>query len=141
MQTIITNVEALKMPKLKIKRWYHDDCTLGRLTYGDLQCFTLELPWLDNQQNISCIPAAGAYQGRKHKSPSNGDCIAIDNVLGRSHIQIHKGNYTRNVKGCILVGDSVRFLDGDSIPDVTNSTATLRKLLKVLPSKFLIEIE
>ena len=141
MQTIITDVEALKVPKLKIKRWYHDDCTLGRLTYGEFQCFTLELPWLDNQQNISCIPAAGAYQGRKHKSPSNGDCVAIDNVLNRTYIQIHSANYRSQIKGCIAVGDSIKFLNDDGVPDVTNSKCTLKRLLTALPNKFLIEIE
>ena len=141
MKTILTNIEALRMEKLKIKRWYHDDCTLGRLTYGEFHCFTLELPWLDNQQSISCIPAAGAYKGRKHTSPSNGNCIAIESVLNRTHIQIHAANYISQIKGCIAVGDSIKFLNDNSIPDVTNSKNTLKRLLEELPNKFLIEIE
>ena len=128
------------MDVLRIDRKYFDDCTLGRLTFGDFQCFTLELPWLDNLANISCIPAAEGYKGGKFKSNRNGSCIAITNVLDRTHIQIHSANYTRQIKGCIAVGDSIKFLDGDTIPDVTNSKNTLRNLLDVLPDRFLIEI-
>jgi len=128
------------MDKIKIKRWYHDDCTIGRLSYGSFQCWTLELPSLDNAQGISCIYAAGGYRGVKHFSPHNGDCIAINNVMDRTNIQIHSGNFTSDILGCILVGDSVKFLNKDGIPDVTNSVRTLGKLLRILPDKFSIEI-
>lgn len=128
------------MKTLNINRWKMKDCTLGILTYGDFKCFTLELPWLDNQVNISCIPTAEAYTGEKHESPSNGDCIAINNVLNRTYIQIHSANFIRQLRGCIAVGDSIKFLDDDSTPDVTNSRNTLKALLAVLPEKFTIKI-
>ena len=127
--------------ELKITRFYMDDCTLGRLTYGKFQCFTLELPMLDNAQNISCIYPNGGFIGRKHFSPHNGDCIAIDNVMNRTNIQMHAANFTRQIKGCIAVGDGIKFLDNDSIPDVTNSVKTLGALLAVLPDTFKIVIE
>jgi hypothetical protein len=133
-------MEKLKVDKLKIKRWYLDDCTLGILSYKDFNCFTLELPWLDNKKNISCIPAAGGYLGRKHKSPSNGDCIAIDNVLNRTYIQIHSANYISQLQGCVAVGDSICFINRDGVPDVSNSKNTLKALLEVLPEKFTVEI-
>ena len=117
-----------------------DDCTLGRLTYGEFQCFTLELPWINNETDISCIPKAAAYKGVKHHSSKNGDCIAITNVLDRTHIQIHSANFVRQIEGCIAVGKGIQFLDGDSIPDVINSRNTLRALLAVLPDSFDIEI-
>ena len=127
--------------KLTIKRTYYDDCTVGRLSYGDFQCWTLELPRLNNAKNISCIYPHGGFIGRKHFSPSNGDCVAIDNVQGRTNIQIHSANFTRQILGCIAVGDSVKFLDSDTIPDVTNSKNTLKKLLAILPDTFEIIIE
>jgi len=140
---IVTNINKLRINKmdLKIKRFYMSDCTLGRLTYGDFQCFTLELPILDNAQDISCIYPYGGFNGRKHFSPNNGDCIAIDNVQDRTNIQIHSANFTRQILGCIAVGDGIKFLDNDSIPDVTNSRDTLRRLLSVLPDTFKIIIE
>ena len=127
--------------ELKITRFYMDDCTLGRLTYGTFQCFTLELPMLDNAQDISCIYPNGGFIGRKHFSPHNGDCVAIDNVMNRTNIQIHAANFTRQILGCIAVGDGIKFLDNDSIPDVTNSVKTLGALLAVLPDTFKIVIE
>lgn len=128
------------MKTLNITRWKMSDCTLGILTYGEFKCFTLELPWKNNERNISCIPAAEAYIGKKHKSPLNGDCIAINNVLNRTHIQIHSANFIRQLRGCIAVGDSIKFLDGNNIPDVTNSRNTLKALLAVLPETFTIKI-
>ena len=125
---------------LKINRWYHKDCTLGRLYVGGFQCFALELPWLENQRGISCIPR-GTYKAFKRQSPKNGAVIEFENVPQRSNIQIHSGNYTRQIEGCILVGSSIAFLDGDTIPDVANSKTTLDKLLALLPDRFEVIIE
>lgn len=124
---------------ITIKRWYHKDCTLGRLQYGGFQCFTLELPDLGNAQNISCIPA-GTYKAFKRKSPKNGLVVELKNVPNRSFIQIHRGNYTRQIEGCILVGSSIAFLDNDQVPDVTNSGVTMDKLLSLLPDEFEVMI-
>jgi hypothetical protein len=126
---------------LTIKRWYHNDCTIGRLTLpgGAFQCFTLELPWKENERGVSCIPK-GKYQAFKRQSPKNGSAVEFLSVPQRSNIQIHAGNYTRQIEGCILVGASVAFLDSDSIPDVANSKVTLDKLMALLPDKFEVEI-
>ncbi len=126
---------------ITIRRWYMQDCVVGRLTIAghSFQCFTLELPWLENQRGISCIPA-GEYEAFKRMSPKNGSVVEFANVKDRSNIQIHRGNYTRQIEGCILVGDSVRFLDADSIPDVANSSAMMDRLLALLPNKFKVVI-
>ena len=138
MKLIITNLDKLRM--LTIDRKYYDDCTTGRLKYGGFQCLTLELPWLGNQPYISCIPH-GMYRARKHVSPSNGNVIEVLNVWDRTHIQIHSGNYTSQIRGCILVGDSIKDINNDGILDVTNSKATLHKLFEMLPSEFDIFIK
>ncbi|GAL18546.1 hypothetical protein JCM19235_1969 [Vibrio maritimus] len=109
------------------------------LNIEGFRCFTLELPWRNNQQNISCIPA-GTYWAFKRISPSNGAVLQLEGVPNRTFIQIHKGNYTSQIAGCILVGDSLRDINGDGIPDVTNSTSTLHKLLERLPDRFQLEI-
>lgn len=125
---------------INIQRFYQHDCTLGRLSLGDFQCFTLELPDLDNQQNISCIPA-GTYKAKKYNSPSKGLCLLLEGVPNRTYIEVHSGNFTRQIQGCILVGDSIKFIDNDSIPDVSNSKATLNKLLSLLPNETTITLE
>ena len=118
---------------------YYPEYTLGILEALDFKCFTLELPRLNNQQDISCIYAAGGFSGYKHFSPKNGDCIAIDNVMNRTNIQLHSGNWLRNTKGCILVGDSIKFDKAGDIM-VTNSRKSLNALLAVLPDSFNVEI-
>lgn len=126
--------------KVTINRIYQDDCVLGVLNAGSFRCFTLELPYLDNKTSVSAIPA-GLYPCEKAISPKFGDCIAVNNVHGRTFIRIHKGNYTRQIEGCILVGDSISDIDKDGIPDVTNSTKTLDGLLAILPQEFELEIK
>ena len=116
------------MKRAQIKRIYHTDCTIGTIVFGDNRYFTLELPWLDNQVNISCIPP-GLYEAQYRNSPSNGDVIELKDVPGRTYIQIHAGNYTSQILGCILVGESLKDINSDGIIDVTNSNKTLTKLL------------
>ncbi len=118
-----------------LSTWVSKDCTIGRLDFLGFKCLTLELPWKNNQKSISCIPS-GIYDVVKYKSPSKGDVLLLKDVPGRTFIEIHAGNYTRQVEGCILVGDSIRYLDADGIPDVTNSKNTLSKFLNIVPDKF-----
>lgn len=125
--------------KAILKTIKQHDCTVGVLNYGDFRCFTLELPDLDNKQNISCIPQ-GTYQCVKYHSNTHGLCIAIRDVLGRTNIRIHSGNFTRQILGCILVGQSLLDMDNDGIVDVSNSRDTLKKLMAILPDNFLLEI-
>jgi len=113
---------------ITLDRWYQDDVTLGRLKIEGFQCFTLELPWLDNKKNISCIHE-GKFKYKTYNSPKHGKVLLILNVEGRTMIEIHAANYTRQILGCIAVGDSIKWLDNDTIPDVVNSKATLSKLL------------
>ena len=117
------------MKKAIINRIYQNDCTVGIINYGlSARACTLELPWKDNEPNVSCIPP-GYYIAQYRNSPSNGDVIELKNVPNRSYVQIHSGNYTSQIAGCILVGDSLRDINKDGTLDVTNSKASLEKLL------------
>ena len=124
---------------IKLTTWLQNDCTLGRLSFIDFQCFTLELPWIDNLTNISCIPA-GMYRVTKYESPSKGSVLLLHDIPNRTYVEIHSGNYTSQIDGCILVGDGIKYLNNDTIPDVTNSKKTLRKLLDLVPKETFIEI-
>ena len=118
------------MKQATISRIYQHDCTIGIINYGlSARACTLELPNINNQQNVSCIPA-GYYIAQYRKSPSNGDVIELKNVPQRSYIQIHSGNYTSQIEGCILVGDSLVDINKDGVLDVANSKGTLKKLLE-----------
>ena len=124
---------------MRLERWHRNDCTLGVLSLGTFQCFTLELPDLGNQPDISCIPA-GKYEYYFRNSPKNGPVLELRDVPNRTYVQIHKGNFTRDIHGCILVGDAIRFIDGDTIPDVSNSKVTHNRLLAIAVPKGVIEI-
>jgi hypothetical protein len=104
------------------------------------ECFTLELPWKDNQRRVSCIPE-GTYKAVKHRSPKFGESVWIQNVPNRSEILIHPANYVRQLLGCIAPGDSLRDIDGDGLDDVTNSRNTMNKILALLPNSFEVKIE
>lgn len=79
--------------------------TMGRLTIpGGATLYTLELPWKDNADNISCIPA-GTYTLRRRFSKKH-NCIlfGIEGVDGRDDVEIHIGNFVKDTLGCVLVG-------------------------------------
>ena len=123
-----------------ISRAYYSDCTLGRLFTVDFSCHTLELPWRGNNSSTdfrkaSCIPE-GTYSYRVAMSPRLGRLVIwVDNVPGRTAIQLHPGNYTSNILGCCLVGDGVRDINKDGTPDVTNSTVIFNALLAAIPAQ------
>lgn len=126
--------------KLELNTVQTKDNTIGVMSYNGFECFTLELPWLNNAQNISCIPA-GTYECVKYHSPNHGYCIGIKNVAGRTQVLIHKGNFNRNTKGCILVGESLLDMNSDGEIDVSNSALTLDRLMGELPNSFQLVIQ
>lgn len=130
------------MSKISIKTIKQPDCTLGVLTIegSDFRCFTLELPDKGNAPNISCIPA-GTYEYYKRTSGVNGEVIELNNVVGRSFIQVHKGNFTSNILGCILLGKTIADINGDGIPDVTSSGATVKEFLSIIEETGTVIIE
>lgn len=69
---IINNVR-FKTPNYPLSCDY---CDFLYSSYNEIRLKTLELPFLDNQQNISCIPN-GEYVMVKHKSPKFGNCFKV----------------------------------------------------------------
>ena len=123
---------------LKLKREkYTSQYTQGNLSVYDekdnllFSCKTLELPWLNNQRKISCIPV-GWYQISRNSISKFGKHLYFKSVPNRQGILIHAGNYTFQILGCILVGDSYSDLNHDGIPDILNSRKTIDKLYNTL---------
>lgn len=91
--------------------------TFGVLTAGMFRCYTLELEWKDNAQNISCIPT-GVYQCKIVQSPKFGAVYQVMDVPGRENILIHKGNFggtaplKSDIQGCILLGNAIGEIGG-----------------------------
>lgn len=85
--------------------------TFGSLDVDGETFKTGELPWRDNLDNRSCIPA-GMYPLKWHKSPKFGWCYQIMNVPDRDLVLIHRGNWCgdvdkglhSDVEGCVVLG-------------------------------------
>jgi hypothetical protein len=107
------------------------------------QCYTLELPDLDNECKISCIPEK-TYTVDKITSPKFGLCFYLNDVTGRTGILIHKGNYVTGTQvdtlGCILPGLSFSDINDDQFIDIAQSVKAMNYLLKILPSTFKLTI-
>lgn len=115
------------------------DGTLGTWYANDnsIICYTIELPWKDNDPQVSCIPE-GSYQVIPHNSLNHPNTWEIIGVPNRSSILIHNGNTEQSTLGCVCVGDSISTLNG--LPAVLNSNKTLDMLRGVLPDSFLLTI-
>ena len=103
-----TEVKGVNL--LLIRDDFSDKSTLGKLYLnGEMFCQTLELPYLDNQRSISCIPE-GSYKVRTRlpRESATRDYVhlLVQDVEGRSYILVHIGNFPKDTKGCILVGQS-----------------------------------
>lgn len=107
------------------------------LRNGSHLCFTLELPWKNNQPRISCIPA-GRYVVKKRVSAKYGHHWELKDVEGRTYILIHAGNTIKDIQGCILVGNRRGELNG--LPAVLGARDTMNLLRATLPDEFLLEI-
>lgn len=129
-----------------IRRQSNSKETLGSLHATinciPFNCYTLELPDLNNAQNISCIPK-GTYTVKWTFSPRFLKyTYEVQNVPNRSGIRIHAGNYYKDFNGCIGLGSSVSDINGDKIDDITNSKVTIEKFEKLLNKReFVLEIK
>jgi hypothetical protein len=88
--------------ELLIKRTYYEDGTNGELFIdGVHKCFTIELPWHNNDHGISCIPE-GRYHLGKRNTAKFGNHLLVENVPDRSFILIHPANDAlKELLGCI----------------------------------------
>jgi hypothetical protein len=102
----------MKNPKanlLLIRDTFTDKSIIGKLYFnGEFYGHTLELPWKDNEKRVSCIPK-GVYEVKKRhteESKYKYEHLHILDVENRELILMHVGNYPKNSKGCILLGNT-----------------------------------
>lgn len=117
------------MRTIYIERYDNDErgC-YGSLSVGNFDCYTLELPWRDNQPNVSCIPV-GTYEAFVDHNVTIGrqEVIRLKDVPNRTGVLIHVGNYTSDIAGCVLVGNSQ--VTNSVKKMVTSSRNTMENLL------------
>lgn len=85
--------------ELELFRSYHPEGTNGELKL--MVCNTIELPWLQNQRSVSCIPE-GRYELKMRTTAKRGQHLLVLNVKGRDGILIHPANDAmKELHGCI----------------------------------------
>lgn len=97
-----------------LKRFTSTDYgTFGVLSVEDKTFYTVEKPWQNNTQEISCIPS-GEYLLKPHNSNKYGNVLCMigngvehfdSPTAKRFACLIHTANYERDVIGCIGLGD------------------------------------
>jgi hypothetical protein len=113
---------------LLIRDTFTENSTIGELFInGERFCDTLENPYLDNQRNVSCIPA-GEYPVRlrypRESATREYLHLLVQDVPNRDYILFHRGNFPKDTSGCILVGQ------GTQQDVVNNSTLAMDLVMK-----------
>lgn len=104
------------MRTLTLQRLEQNDfATYGQITDEEQKalCVDLELPWKDNQHDVSCIPA-GTYHVKRRLAATTRhgyDVFELQNVPDRGDVQMHIGCLPRDTDGCILFGTAFGWVD------------------------------
>ena len=122
------NTEVKGVNLLIIRDTFTEVSTIGNLYLdGEWLCDTLELPYIDNQRSISCIPA-GHYKVRlrypRESATRDYLHLLVEDVPNRDYILFHIGNSAKDTRGCVLVGI------GTEQDFVKNSTLAMGLLMK-----------
>jgi hypothetical protein len=102
-------------------------------------CKTIELEVDCNAVRDDAIPP-GTYTVVKRWSKKYEWHFHIKDVPNRDLILIHNANFSRQLLGCVGVGEKHMDIDKDGLIDVTNSKETMKKLLAILPEKFILKV-
>jgi len=124
------------MNKMQTAYLFRDEplktCIRSTMYVGDRVFQILERPWLNNQSNISCIPA-GFYKCRYLERSASGkyhNVYLIEGVQGRVGVLTHSGNLVIHTKGCLLIGNRRGYLSGK--PAVLSSRTALGEFVGLM---------
>lgn len=135
----------MKLITATLDRTHHISQTLGAFVAkrGDktiFECDTIELPWMDNKPQISCIPE-GVYTVVYRESKKYPQHYHILKVPNRDFILIHQANFVGSLNpktrkpdllGCIGVGDGYNDITGDGVVELLKSNPTLKKMIAAI---------
>ena len=100
---------------------------------------TLELADKDNKRSVSRIPE-GEYTVVHRHSTKFGHHFHIKNVLDRSYILFHSGNYHTQIRGCILPGLKFSHVGSTDEIDVSRSGDAMEVLHKYFDNQDTFEL-
>ena len=108
---------------------------------------TLELPWRNNINKLSCIPLGKYVCNWTYSNAFGRNMYAVNAVPGRSGVRIHSGNfagdvtlgYRSHVLGCILLGQGYAKI-GNQVGLTNSKAAVSRFQTKMAGKSFVLEI-
>lgn len=108
----MTHAEPLRY---RLQRLSSDDfATYGQIVDAEenIVCVTLELPWRNNEHDVSCVPA-GEYAAHRRPSERRGyEVFELDDLPPRTNVEMHIGNLPHDSLGCILIGARFEDING-----------------------------
>lgn len=122
-----------QLPLITIERFIRESFgTYGTLSLGEFRCFTIERPDLGNTPWLSCIPEGlyKAHRGEFSRGRPPYPNLEIEDVPGRSGIEVHGANLPDELNGCIALAEALKW-QTDAIRG-TYSKRALQKLLAEL---------
>lgn len=130
------------METFTLQRVYLPTRVLGSIysPSGELICKTLELPWLNNDRSVSCIPEGSyrvIYQQPKEGRPY--EYFRLPTVPKRSGILIHRGTDVDDSKGCILCASRFINIETDK-PTLQESGKKLQFMIDTMPREWMLKI-
>lgn len=133
---------------VRLERFESSDAgTFGTVYANGLELVSAELPWRQNQPDVSCIPE-GTYEARWCFSPRLQQySYLLRDVPAREGIRIHAANFAGDrsmrfrsqLNGCIALGRQIKFVDRQqSLIDSSSAVREFDSRLKAEP--FMMEI-
>jgi len=115
---------------------YSDWGTFGTFSVShgskEMRCYSCERPWQDNAVNVSCIPT-GLYVLKRGNFRGKYENYELQDVPGRTFIEIHRGNTMHDVKGCILLGEKLNLsTQPKPVFALLNSTGAFTQFMDVM---------
>lgn len=101
---------------------YLDNGVLGKIL--ELDIYTLERPWLNNEPFVSCIPEGFYRVGIDQEGKWTG-YPELQNVPGRTEIIVHPANRVDQIEGCIAPG--LGWVVAQKEPEVRQSRIAMTK--------------
>jgi hypothetical protein len=91
--------------------WRHHesaDGTWGACVTGDgYGALSLELPWRDNRENVSCIPYGRYVCSWEYSNHFKRKTYLLEGVHNRKGVRIHTANRIGELRGCIALGNEL----------------------------------
>lgn len=130
---------GIGVPEVVMYTRSYADRTLGNLYVRKrgaqvYSCHTLELPWKDNANEVSCVPAGIYTIELEHSAAFRMKLWELKGVPGRSEVKVHAANFPGQLKGCIGTATRLKDIDHDGKLDAESSRLALKGFMDAMGS-------